>query len=582
VGKFFLEKALPMFSVFWDLDESSLLSTLGRSTRGLGGDFVGPAPTQPDLFRGTFGQIKPKPGIYVRGIYVRGSKIKDVIMSFYGNRLEVTGRDRNEVDDDELIKAFIYVLHRCTNVNYLEELLTPLRLSTDSSSTTTSIDPSWLLKSPAFFNRVIECQREFILHDVMNIDRGAIFNSNKTLKSKDPFIQWASTFLQTNGMPLVPIEKGANKYLFEEINEYQLTDRCVQVIKLKSKGEDKKKGNYQTILRSFLQFLGIGRCKVVFSTDVRVAFTHDTDLYIPNAPLSRELIIRVLNVCHWRVDGVHPENYSSLLDAILTRMMGGKGNECSLEAAKNIVQKAKQIKTEAAKFLHSRELSIAPEREIVECLSDDGPDPVVDKKDTFYPNLDRLIEEKTGKKSNTVRVGGGEFDRDNAGPDDCIRPSSQMSQVEVGDFFGGGSTLCDEATAKSISQKKFDNRVKKKIVDIRSALKDATRIIANGIPTIRGLLNDVYVGYDAGNDSYEAFFDGERIVVNLYAFLSKVGNKKSVRILVLDLITVVTHELAHAFLPNAGHGPDWRECHMNMIVQVMHNLDHQFCTNRSK
>ena len=43
IGKASLEKAVPMFTVFWDLDEGSLISTQGKNTRGLGGDFIGPA-----------------------------------------------------------------------------------------------------------------------------------------------------------------------------------------------------------------------------------------------------------------------------------------------------------------------------------------------------------------------------------------------------------------------------------------------------------------------------------------------------------------------------------------------------------
>lgn len=571
VGKLFLDLALPMFSVFWELDESSLLSTLGKNSRGLGGDFIGPSLTQPDILFGTFGSIKPKPGIYVRGIWVRPSKIKDVIMSFFGNRLEVTGRDRNEVNDEELIQAFVYVLHGCNNMNYLEELLAPLRLSTDSSAKTTKQETSWLLKSPAFFNRVIECQREFILHDIMNIDRGAIFISNKTLKSKDPFVNWASQFLQSNGMPLVPLGKGANKYLFDEVNEYQMTERCVQVMKEKNKGEGRTKGGSQTIFRNFLQFLGIGKCKVIFSKDIGVAFIHDTNLYIPEAQLSRELIIRVLNVCHSRVEGVLPNNYSSLLESILTCMKGGEGRECSLEIAKRVVEKAKRIKTESAKFLRTN-ANVSLKSDIVEVHLEDGADPIATSSSDSKSNLERLIQETMQRKSTPVHVGGGTFDKDNAGLDDCIRPSSQMSHVKVDDILGGGSIFCDETTATSVRQNSFDVGDAKKLASIRIVLKDAISITRNAIPSIRRLLDNICEGYDADNDSYEAFFDGERIVINLYAFLSKVGVTRK-RSLVLDLVTVITHELAHALLPEAGHGPDWRNCHMNMIVQIMHHLE---------
>jgi hypothetical protein len=66
--------------------------------------------------------LKPKAAVYTYaiGIWIRNSKFKDTtIMSFYGNRLEVTGRDRNEVDADELLEAVAYILHRCNDMVHL-------------------------------------------------------------------------------------------------------------------------------------------------------------------------------------------------------------------------------------------------------------------------------------------------------------------------------------------------------------------------------------------------------------------------------------------------------------------------------
>jgi hypothetical protein len=42
--------------------------------------------------------INPQPGIYVKGIYVIPPVVPGVIMSFCSSRLEVIGRDRNDVD----------------------------------------------------------------------------------------------------------------------------------------------------------------------------------------------------------------------------------------------------------------------------------------------------------------------------------------------------------------------------------------------------------------------------------------------------------------------------------------------------
>ena len=93
---------------------------------------------------------------------------------------------------------------------------------------------------------------------------------------------------------------------------------------------------------------------------------------------------------------------------------------------------------------------------------------------------------------------------------------------------------------------------------LRGVLDKACTIIQKSIPSLNDFLEEVYVGYDGENDSYEAFHDGERIVINVYAFLPKLVKKNPSQTMVHDFVTVVTHELAHALMPNAGHGPGWR------------------------
>jgi hypothetical protein len=63
-----------------------------------------------------------------------------------------------------------------------------------------------------------------IRHDVfIRIPRGSVFVSDKTAKKKDPFFGWDSAdFLKRNNTPLILIEKGSNKYLFEEVDEHEL------------------------------------------------------------------------------------------------------------------------------------------------------------------------------------------------------------------------------------------------------------------------------------------------------------------------------------------------------------------------
>ncbi len=80
IGKSFLNEAIPRLIVFWDLNEASLLSMSRRSARMCGGDFIGPINLQPPLFSGALGNLKMNSGVYVKGIYVRPTRIKDTIM----------------------------------------------------------------------------------------------------------------------------------------------------------------------------------------------------------------------------------------------------------------------------------------------------------------------------------------------------------------------------------------------------------------------------------------------------------------------------------------------------------------------
>jgi hypothetical protein len=472
-------------------------------------------------------------------------------MAFFGNRLEVTGRDRNEIDDDELMRAFIYVLHRCNNFEHLRVLLQPLR---ENFSTSKKSNSSWLLKSPAFFNRVIEHERDFIRHDILRIPRGSIFVSGKTTKSKDPFFKWASTFLQSYKTPVFFIEKGANKHLFEEEDEFALREKCVKIIKGNMRGKSKKKGNSHSVFTKFLEFLGVRRAKVIFSTDVGIAFAHGPDIYIPECPLSRDLIIRVLNVCHSHLEGVVPERYSSLLESLLKNLE--RRGECSIENATDVVRKAKKIEKEASDFLHHAKVhEVNGATEIGTLKNSEGNVNV----------LNDLIRRRSSKNNDIGNVGGGAFEDDNAGKDKCLRPSSQLSPVKL----NGQYMLVDDTTADHIRRKTFDQKKRKQISLLRESLEEACSIIQKTIPALCQLLDTVQIGYDGRNDSYEAYYDGTRIVINFFAFLSKLNSSKAARSLIFDIVIVVTHELAHALLPNGGHGPGWRACHMNMINQVM-------------
>jgi hypothetical protein len=225
IGDAFVKQAMPRLQVFWNVDEAAVLSMRaggggsGRGRRKGGGDFICDAAALPPLpgLASVHG-AKPAAGVFVRGIWVRAPKITGTVMSFFGDRLDVSGRDRNEVNDDDLVAAVMQVLYNCGDRPYLAALLAPLRgkaaaaaskSSSSSSSSRSSSATPWLLRSPAFHRRLLDADRDFFVHDVFGFPKSAIFVSSRTMASKDPFIAWAAGFLQVKGAPLTPLEQGA-------------------------------------------------------------------------------------------------------------------------------------------------------------------------------------------------------------------------------------------------------------------------------------------------------------------------------------------------------------------------------------
>ena len=145
IGKAFLLEAVPRLQVFWDTPVQGVLS-IGAMKTAAGGDYLADAKTHPFIRNGrSDGQRRPEPGVYVHGIFVRSPKIENTIMSFFGKRLDVIGRDRNDVDDDELVEATATVLRRCGDLATLRDLLQPLRGKKQVALSSSS--PSWSTSS---------------------------------------------------------------------------------------------------------------------------------------------------------------------------------------------------------------------------------------------------------------------------------------------------------------------------------------------------------------------------------------------------------------------------------------------------
>lgn len=181
----------------------------------------------------------------------------------------------------------------------------------------------------------------------------------------------------------------------------------------------------------------------------------------------------------------------------------------------------------------------------------------------------RAVPEKGSKNrssSNSI-IPESMFENDNAGNDICLRPSSSLVEVQVDENLGSGSIWFDKQSATQVQNKNF-NVSSTLILLLRQTLVEAKDIVRKCIPPLSTLLNLVLDGYDSNNNTYEAFCNGNQIIVNLYSFIPKLGT----RTLVHDFIIVVTHELAHFLEPTAGHGPIWRDTHMKMVTEVMRRL----------
>ena len=121
-------------------------------------------------------------------------------MSFNGKNVQVTGRDRNDVLEEDIVVAVASLFRRCSNKDLLRTLLIPLQGKASGSVNS----ESWLLKgrSSHFLNRVLEIEKDYILHHILRVPQGALFVSRKTTESTEPFIKWAAPTRRARELPL--------------------------------------------------------------------------------------------------------------------------------------------------------------------------------------------------------------------------------------------------------------------------------------------------------------------------------------------------------------------------------------------
>jgi hypothetical protein len=329
----------------------------------------------------------------------------------------------------------------------------------------------------------------------------------KTTDSKDPFIKWAAAFLKKHGAPLIPIASGANRFLFEEVDRYELTYRCVLILKdlEKKKKSPKLKGSAndaQTIFCKLFSFMGIGRLKAFFSPEINVAFVHDSSIFVPESSLTRDLVVKVLNVSHSQVEGSQGENYSCLLQSIFEKITVGSRRFESSDATV-VINRAKEICKESRDFLVSANINVPHEnvtkkstRKLITLDSDDEicemekNSSSSSTKDQSAPTTMNDIENqikrvsqraKSRKRNNHGNVANNTiipeamFENDNAGNDCCLRPSSSLTSVNVSAAFGGGFIWFDNISAAQVENDKFEAEHQNKIVKLREILDKAKK-----------------------------------------------------------------------------------------------------------
>lgn len=390
----------------------------------------------------------------------------------------------------------------------------------------------------------------------------------------------------------MPITKGANRLLFEEIDRYELTERCVSILKQlqKQKSSFKQRPNdSKKIFGNLFSFMGMGKLKVFFSPDINVVFVHNMSLFMPETELTRDFIVKVLNVCHSQVDGSSGETFSCLLQSIFEKI-DNSTSTFDTAVASMVISRAKDVLKESINFVVKNDITsttrpaeksqsidhtntIISLHSVDDNISDDGETSSSNNQPLSMPTTFARIEEKIRNINQKVSenenmnsmIQGSAFENDNAGNDCCLQPSSSLIRMNVDDDLGSGSMWFDNTSASQIESGEFPVETKNAIFTLRKSLDEAKHIVRRSIPSLDTVLKRVIAGFDANNYTYYAFCNGSQIVMNLFSYIPKLSSTT----LVHDLIITVTHEIAHFLEPRAGHGPDWRDSHMKMVIEVM-------------
>ena len=576
IGAAFLSEAISRLQVFWNVPRLQTLCIARGDFLACAKDLppVLPAATLGGTGGGSCGSSsrpsaprRPQPGIYIRGIWVRKPTLEGSVMSFLG-RMNVSGRDRNDVDAEELVEATLNVLRVTAHSALRLRLLEPLRQP--------RLPNTWLTSSPRFLNQLLEAAPEFFLYDVFGVPRGALFVSKRTTDSMDPFIRWASAFLARRGAPLLPLEPKANKHLFHEVSEEELQERCVhELLRDAKQNVEPQAKRLQSAFGKLLRACEVSKLTVHFSGEVVVAFMHGNHAFVPLQSLSRRLILSVLGVVQRKL-GVFDEAFTHMTQAIFETIAADDAtavDEAQVDAA---ISRAKIVQREAAAFLGGRGLGQPPKGATAGAK---GGRPTAKRKAAMEPaavtDLTSDVDEAPpppdaadgGKRRGAGGGGGGggggagssssgnvvlgdqqaqladqiaqvnqlrgvighnevlpasAFNDDGAdsSSDGCVQPSSALVPTAVCVGAGGGQLHADRGSASYLLSMPPDAQAA--LRGIREALKGAKRLVARALPSVQRLLAEVVCeGYDAANTGYLGFCTERQIIINLCPLLQR-------------------------------------------------------------
>lgn len=637
IGAAFLAEAVPRLVVFWPMNEEDT-GAAGSASDGLStrhGDMLCPASSLPVIpcaaplgaassagflsslvtAASNLGRYarRPEPGIYIRGIWVRKPTVPDTVMSYLSGKLNVSGRDRNDVDADELLDATLAVLGQCDERATLRRLLEPLRRP--------SLPGTWLTKPGAsrFVNQLLAADPDFFRHTVLGIAKGSLFVSKRTTESKEPFLKWASAFLAQRGAPLVALEPKANRHLFSEASEEELEERCVaELLQLAKTGGGAAAGAgaqaemTQKAVDTLMGHLRLrGKMRVHISSEVAIPFVHGGHAFVPTQPPTRALLIRLLGVVQRKL-GVYDENFTHLQQALFEALPGPADREIGdLGELDTVIERAKQVKQEAAAFLHGRSQKAAEKEQpglqggkgkqrAVEAMHEDGEVQVVDGggrrgggsggrsgggSSSGQPNgndkggvagnargaLEEQIARSMRQRSSAADLGGGGFAADGAdSAEECIKPASALIEVCVCEGAGGGSILADGGS-RGLLGGEMGTGKQAQLMLARRALEKAKSLVVAAVPSLKRIVDEtIKAAWDGANGEYAGFCAGGSIVINLAPMVKPLPQGRGLpRDAAHELTLTVCHELAHLLERGGDHGQKWRATQDSLVQAVL-------------